>query len=109
MAQHYNIKNWKKEKWYPKLMRRVKHILNQTAGNKSYGNNFVKFYKRLEILSSEYSMDIGENLILDYRPKMTDILAKDEPNLRLCDCGIEIHSKSRGMTQNKLLEVYLVA
>lgn len=108
MAQHYNIKAWKKEKWYPKLMRRIKHILKCTAGNQSYGNNFVKFYKRLEILSSEYKMDLGENLILDYRPRLTDQLDKDEW-LRLCDCGIEIHSRSRGFSQNKLLEVYLVA
>ena len=27
MAQHYKIESWKNEKWYPKIMKRIKWIL----------------------------------------------------------------------------------
>ena len=35
MAQHYKIENWKDQKWYPKLMKRVKWILKYSSGNAS--------------------------------------------------------------------------
>ena len=35
MAQHYKIENWKDQKWYSKLMKRVKWILKYSSGNAS--------------------------------------------------------------------------
>ena len=42
MAQHYKIEGWSNEKWYPKIMKRIKWILKYTSGNKSYygGNDY---------------------------------------------------------------------
>ena len=111
MAQHYKIENWKDQKWYSKLMKRVKWILKYSSGNKSYyGRDY--YLKRLSILPKEYCTNpFGEpegNLALSYKTKLNDSLDSDNKDLRLCDCNIEIHSKSRGMTQNKLIQVYIV-
>jgi hypothetical protein len=111
MAQHYKIENWKDQKWYSKLMKRVKWILKYSSGNKSYyGGDY--YLKRLSILPKEYCTNpFGEpegNLALSYKTKLNDSLDSDNKDLRLCDCNIEIHSKSRGMTQNKLIQVYIV-
>jgi|TARA_R110000823_G_scaffold299434_1_gene420157 hypothetical protein len=110
MAQHIKIENWKKEKWYPKVMKRIKWLLKYSSGNKSsYG--LERYLKRVKILPSDYCTDVygnkEGNLALDYKTKLNDMLDK-ENNYRLADCGIEIHSKSRGFTQNKLIQAYIV-
>ena len=79
MAQHYKIESWINEKWYPKVMKRIKWILKYTSGN----------------------------LALSYKTKINDILDKDN-SYQLSNCNIEIHSKSRGMRQNKLIQAYIV-
>tara|TARA_R100001510_G_C7489762_1_gene98102 strand:+ start:207 stop:542 length:336 start_codon:yes stop_codon:yes gene_type:complete len=110
MAQHYKIEGWKNEKWYPKIMKRIKWILKYTSGNRSYRGNH-NYLKRLSILPKEYCTDVfgnpEGNLALEYRTKINDILDKDD-NYPLSNCGIEIHSKSRGFTQNKLIQAYIV-
>ena len=112
MAQHYKIENWKDQKWYSKLMKRVKWILKYSSGNAS-SDVFEKYLNRVKILPSDYCTNpLGEkegNLALSYKTKLNDSLDNDNKDLRLCDCNIEIHSKSRGMTQNKLIQVYIVA
>jgi len=35
MAQHYKIENWKDQKWYSKLMKRIKWIDKYSSGNTS--------------------------------------------------------------------------
>ena len=111
MAQHYKIENWKDQKWYSKLMKRVKWILKYSSGNRSYyGCDY--YLKRLSILPKEYCTNpFGEpegNLALSYTTKLNDSLDSDNKDLPLSFCNIEIHSKSRGMTQNKLIQVYIV-
>ncbi len=54
MAQHYKIEQWKNEKWYPKIMKRIKWILKYTSGNKSCYSGQDKYLKRLDILPKEY-------------------------------------------------------
>jgi len=110
MAQHYKIDNWKNEKWYPKIIKRIKWILKYTSGNKS-SYSFDNYLKRLSILPNDYCTDtFGNkegNLALSYKTKLNDILDKKN-NFRLSDCNIEIHSKSRGIKQNKYIQAYIV-
>ena len=110
MSQHYKIESWINEKWYPKVMKRIKWILKYTSGNKScYGGDY--YLKRLSILPQEYCTNpFGKpegNLALSYKTKINDILDKDN-SYQLSNCNIEIHSKSRGMRQNKLIQAYIV-
>ena len=111
MAQHYKIEQWKNEKWFPKIMKRIKWILKYTSGNKSCYGGKDKFLKRLDILPKEYCTNpfgkLEGNLALSYKTNLNDILDKDN-NYLISDCGIEIHSKSRGFTQNKLIQAYIV-
>ena len=92
-------------------MKRIKWILKYTSGNKSYygGNDY--YLKRLSILPKEYCTDpFGKpegNLALEYKTTLKDILDKDNDYF-ISDCGIEIHSKSRGFKQNKLIQAYIV-
>jgi len=111
MAQHYKIEQWKNEKWYPKVMRRIKWILKYTSGNKSTYNGNCNYLKRLKILPNNYCTnpfgDKEGNLALCYRTKIDDILDKHN-DYSLSECGIEIHSQSRGVKQNKLIQAYIV-
>ncbi len=111
MAQHYKIEQWKNEKWYPKIMKRIKWILKYTSGNKSYYGSNDYYLKRLSILPKEYCTNpFGEpegNLALCYKTKINDILDKDNDYF-ISNCEIEIHSKSRGFKQNKLIQAYIV-
>ena len=111
MAQHYKIEQWKNEKWYPKIMKRIKWILKYTSGNKSCYSGQDKYLKRLDILPKEYCTNpFGEsegNLALHYKTKLCDMLDSVD-QYYLYNCGIEIHSKSRGFTQNKLIQAYIV-
>ena len=94
MAQHYKIENWKNEKWYPKIMKRIKWIVKYSSGNTS-SNVLEKYLNRVKILPSNCCTDVlgnkEGNLALSYKTKLH-----------------EIHSKSRGMTQNKLIQAYIV-
>tara|TARA_R110000823_G_scaffold206680_1_gene337384 strand:+ start:285 stop:641 length:357 start_codon:yes stop_codon:yes gene_type:complete len=112
MAQHMKIENWKDQKWFPKLMKRVKWIVKYSSGNIS-SYKFEKYLNRVKILPSEYCTDVHGNkegnLALSYKTTLNDNLDDDNESLLLNECGIEIHSKSRGRTQNKLIQVYLVA
>tara|TARA_R110002153_G_scaffold4005_1_gene19285 strand:- start:759 stop:1139 length:381 start_codon:yes stop_codon:yes gene_type:complete len=112
MAQHMKIENWKDQKWFPKLMKRVKWIVKYSSGNTS-SYKFEKYLNRVKILPSEYCTDVHGNeegnLALSYKTTLNDNLDDDNKSLLLNECGIEIHSKSRGCTQNKLIQVYLVA
>jgi|TARA_E500000178_G_C16929805_1_gene711158 hypothetical protein len=110
MAQHYKIESWSNEKWYPKIMKRIKWILKYTSGNRSYyGSDY--YLKRLSILPKEYCTDVfgnnEGNLALSYKTTINDILDKDN-DYPLSDCNIEIHSQSRGLTQNKYIQAYIV-
>mgnify|MGYP003151595827 FL=1 len=111
MAQHYKIENWKNEKWYPKIMKRIKWIVKYSSGNTS-SNVFEKYLNRVKILPSNYCTDVlgnkEGNLALSYKTKLHDSLDSDNRDLPLSFCNIEIHSKSRGMTQNKLIQAYIV-
>lgn len=107
MAQHYNLEHYKNETWYKKLIKRIKWCVKATAYQRSKYPE-IKYYKRLNILSTEYKLNLpNENLILSYRTTLKDFV-EDNNWLQLRDCEIEIHCYAKFKT-SKILKAYLVA
>jgi hypothetical protein len=111
MAQHISIKYYLNEDWLFNLIDKCKTIAWQFREIENSKNYFKEINKTLKLLPIEYACDYDKpkvfrrvNKIFNYKCDIDKPLTKEDDNLLLSDCNIEIH-----LDKSKLVDIFIVA
>lgn len=115
MAQHYPIKSWINESWYPKMIKEIQNIVSKTKGNKGKEDPRCKgFYiinTNTQVLPDDYKIDKQDHRVLNYKPRKSSYghkrwemrIDNENPHIKVNQCNFEIHLDRN----NKINEVYV--
>ncbi len=111
MAQHISIKYYLNEDWLFNLIDKCKTIAWQFREIENSKDYFKEINKTLKLLPIEYACDYDKpkvfrrvNKVFNYKCDIDKPLTKDDDNLLLSDCNIEIH-----LDKSKLVDIFIVA
>jgi len=111
MAQHVSIKYYLNEDWLFNLIDKCKTIAWQFREIENSKDYFKEINKTLKLLPIEYACDYDKpkvfrrvDKVFNYKCNIDKPLTKDNDNLLLSDCNIEIH-----LDKSKLVDIFIVA
>jgi hypothetical protein len=111
MAQHISIKYYLNEDWLFNLIDKCKTIAWQFREIENSKDYFKEINKTLKLLPIEYACDYNKpkvfrrvNKVFNYKCDIDKPLTKEDDNLLLSDCNIEIH-----LDKSKLVDIFIVA
>ena len=111
MAQHISIKYYLNEDWLFNLIDKCKTIAWQFREIENSKNYFKEINKTLKLLPIEYACDYDKpkvfrrvDKVFNYKCDIDKPLTKDDDNLLVSDCNIEIH-----LDKSKLVDIFIVA
>jgi len=111
MAQHTSIKYYLNEDWLFNLIDKCKTIAWQFREIENSKDYFKEINKTLKLLPIEYACDYDKpkvfrrvNKVFNYKCDIDKPLTKDDDNLLVSDCNIEIH-----LDKSKLVDIFIVA
>jgi hypothetical protein len=111
MAQHISIKYYLNEDWLFNLIDKCKTIAWQFREIENSKDYFKEINKTLKLLPIEYACDYDKpkvfrrvNKVFNYKCDIDKPLTKDDDNLLVSDCNIEIH-----LDKSKLVDIFIVA
>jgi hypothetical protein len=111
MAQHISIKYYLNEDWLFNLIDKCKTIAWQFREIENSKDYFKEINKTLKLLPIEYACDYDKpkifrrvNKVFNYKCDIDKPLTKEDDNLLLSDCNIEIH-----LDKSKLVDIFIVA
>ena len=111
MAQHISIKYYLNEDWLFNLIDKCKTIAWQFREIENSKDYFKEINKTLKLLPIEYACDYDKpkvfrrvDKIFNYKCDIDKPLTKDDDNLLVSDCNIEIH-----LDKSKLVDIFIVA
>jgi hypothetical protein len=111
MAQHISIKYYLNEDWLFNLIDKCKTIAWQFRKIENSKDYFKEINKTLKLLPIEYACDYDKpkvfrrvNKVFNYKCDIDKPLTKDDDNLLVSDCNIEIH-----LDKSKLVDIFIVA
>lgn len=111
MAQHISIKHYLNEDWLFNLIDQCKTIAWQYKEIENSTTYFKQITKNLKLLPIEFACDYDKpkvfkrvNKIFNYKCDIDKPLTKDDDNLLVSDCSVEIH-----LDKNKLVDIFIVA
>ena len=111
MAQHISIKYYLNEDWLFNLIDKCKTIAWQFREIENSKDYFKEINKTLKLLPIEYACDYDKpkvfrrvNKVFNYKCDIDKPLTKEDDNLLLSYCNIEIH-----LDKSKLVDIFIVA
>jgi len=111
MAQHISIKYYLNEDWLFNLIDKCKTIAWQFREIENSKDYFKEINKTLKLLPIEYACDYDKpkvfrrvDKVFNYKCDIDKPLTKDDDNLLVSDCNIEIH-----LDKSKLVDIFIVA
>ena len=112
MAIHSSIKSYLNEDWLFDLIDQCRTIAWKHKEVEFSKNYFKKIDDFVELLPIEYAVDYNRkpeflrqvNKVLSYKCNIDKPLTKDDDNLLVSDCNIEIH-----LDKNRILDIMIVA
>ena len=111
MAQHTSIKYYLNEDWLFNLIDKCKTIAWQFREIENSKDYFKEINKTLKLLPIEYACDYDTpkvfrrvDKVFNYKCDIDKPLTKDDDNLLVSDCNIEIH-----LDKSKLVDIFIVA
>ena len=111
MAQHTSIKYYLNEDWLFNLIDKCKTIAWQFREIENSKDYFKEINKTLKLLPIEYACDYDKpkvfrrvDKVFNYKCDIDKPLTKDDDNLLVSDCNIEIH-----LDKSKLVDIFIVA
>ena len=111
MAQHISIKHYLNEDWLFNLIDQCKTIAWQYKEIENSTTYFKQITKNLKLLPIEFACDYDKpkvfkrvNKIFNYKCDIDKPLTKDDDNLLVSDCSVEIH-----LDKCKLVDIFIVA
>jgi len=111
MAQHISIKYYLNEDWLFNLIDKCKTIAWQFREIENSKDYFKEINKTLKLLPIEYACDYDKpkvfrrvDKVFNYKCDIDKPLTKEDDNLLLSDCNIEIH-----LDKSKLVDIFIVA
>ena len=111
MATHTSIKNYLNEEWLFNLIDKCRTIAWQFKEVEQSKNYFKKINDCLELLPIAYACDLKNpkflrkvNKVFSYKCDIDKPLTKDDDNLLVKDCNVEIH-----LNKDKIVDIFIVA
>jgi hypothetical protein len=111
MAQHISIKHYLNEDWLFNLIDQCKTIAWKYREIENSTTYFKKISENVKLLPIEYACDYDKpkvfrrvNKVFNYKCDIDKPLTKEDDNLLLSDCNIEIH-----LDKSKLVDIFIVA
>ena len=111
MAQHIPIKHYLNEEWLFNLIDKCKTIAWQFREIENSIDYFKEINNNLILLPIEFACDYNKpkifrrvNKVFNYKCDIDKPLTKEDDNLLLSDCNIEIH-----LDKSKLVDIFIVA
>ena len=111
MAQHISIKHYLNEEWLFNLIDQCKTIAWQYREIENSTTYFKKISENVKLLPIEYACDYDKpkvfrrvNKVFNYKCNIDKPLTKEDDNLFISDCNIEIH-----LDKSKLVDIFIVA
>jgi len=111
MAQHISIKYYLNEDWLFNLIDKCKTIAWQFREIENSKDYFKEINKTLKLLPIEYACDYDKpkvfrrvDKVFNYKCDIDKPLTKNDDNLLVSDCNIEIH-----LDKSKLVDIFIVA